>query len=506
MKKSIMLLVIITLISKAFGFTRDITLSYFYGAGSISDAYIISLTIPSVIFGFIGVGISTGYIPMYSRIEKDFGVEASNRFTSNLINILLIISSIIILLSMIFTADLVKVFAAGFSGEVLSLAVVFTRISLLGLYFTLMIFIFKGYLQIKGNYSVPALIGFPLNIITITAIVISYHTNVLVLSIGGVIAIIGQLVLLIYFVNKTGYKHRLILEISDKHIKRMAIISLPTIIGISVNQVNVLVDRTLASQIVEGGISALNYANRLNLFIQAIFVLSISTVMYPIISKMVADDNISGLKKSLSESIISISVLVMPATIGAMIFPRPIVEFLFGRGAFDVKAIVMTSQALFFYSIGMIGFGLREIVSRVFYSFQDTTTPMINASIGVTINIILNLVLSKFMGLEGLALATSIAALLTSLLMLGSIRKKIGPFDFKKIAISFLKILTASAIMGAISYISFSLLGLIINQNLSLLIAIGLGVFLYMIIIFFMKIEEVDHFIKSLMKKIRTQS
>lgn len=506
MKKNIMLLVIITLISKVFGFTRDITLSYFYGAGSISDAYIISLTIPSVIFSFIGIGISTGYIPMYSRIEKDFGIEESNRFTSNLINILLIISSVIILLSIIFTTKLVKVFATGFSGEVLLLAVKFTRISLFGLYFTLIIYIFKGYLQIKGNYCIPALIGFPLNIITIISIVVSYLTNVLVLSIGSVVAVVGQLVLLIYFVNKTEYKHRFILDVSDKHIKKMTIIALPTIIGISVNQVNVLVDRTLASQIVEGGISALNYANRLNLFIQAIFVLSISTVMYPIISKMVADNNTRGLNKSISEAIISISILVIPATIGAMLFPRPIVMFLFGRGAFDVEAITMTSQAVFFYSIGMIGFGLREILSRVYYSFQDTTTPMINASIGVTINIILNLILSKFMGLGGLALATSISALITSLLMLGNIRAKIGPFGFKKIVNSFLKILTASAIMGTISYFSFNLLCLSINQNLSLLIAIGLGALLYMIIIYFMKIDEVDYFIKSLTKKIRTQS
>ncbi len=108
---------IITIISKIFGFIREIILSYFYGASSISDAYLISLTIPGVIFSFIGgVGISTGYTPVYSNIQQKYGEKEGDRFTSNLTNILVIISTLLIIFGLIFTETLVKLFATGFKG------------------------------------------------------------------------------------------------------------------------------------------------------------------------------------------------------------------------------------------------------------------------------------------------------------------------------------------------------------------------------------------------------
>ena len=303
MKKTAILLILITIISKVFGFGREITLSYFYGASNISDAYLISLTIPSVIFAFIGTGISTGYIPMYSNIQQKYGEDEGNRFTNNLSNITIIICTIITIFGLIFTEPIVKLFASGFEGETLDLAVRFTKISLFGIYFTGLMHIFKGFLQIKGNYIIPALVGFPLNFITIAAIFLSSKTNILVLAIGSVIATASQLLLLTPYIYKKGYRHRLGLDIKDEHIKKMLYLALPVIIGVSVNEINILIDRTLASNIAEGGISALNYAKKLNGFVQGLCVTPILTVMYPTISKMAAEDNIKGLKKTLSESV-----------------------------------------------------------------------------------------------------------------------------------------------------------------------------------------------------------
>lgn len=219
MKKTAILVMLITIISKVFGFARDLTLSYFYGTSSISDAFLISLTIPSVIFGFIGAGISAGYIPMYSKIEKDYGEKEGNRYTNNLINILIIISTIIIIFGLSFTEPIVKLFASGFKGERLELAVKFTKISLFGIYFTGLLSIFSGFLQLKGNYAIPALIGFPMNFVLILSILLSSKTNILVLAIGIVIATASQLILLIPFIHKEGYRYKFVIDIKDKHIK-----------------------------------------------------------------------------------------------------------------------------------------------------------------------------------------------------------------------------------------------------------------------------------------------
>jgi putative peptidoglycan lipid II flippase len=503
MKKTAITLMLITILSKIFGFAREITLSYFYGASNISDAYLISLTIPAVIFAFIGTGIATSYIPMYSYIEQIDGVENGNKYTNNLINTLFILCTIIIILGFIFTEQIVKVFASGFEGETLKLAIQFTKISLLGIYSTGIIYIFSAFLQLKGNYVIPALVGFPMNFLFILSILLSSNTNILVLSIGSVIAISSQLILLVPFVHRKGYNYKFIIDFKNDYIIKMMQIALPVIIGVSIYQINVLVDRTMASGIAVGGISALNYSNKINGFVQGIFVLSISTAMYPLISKMAAEKDMLGLKKSISEAISGISLLVIPAIIGSMIFSKPIVELLFGRGAFDAQAITMTSYTLFYYSIGMIGYGLKEVLAKTFYSLQDTKTPMINAAISLIINIVLNVILSRFLGIGGLALATSISVILCTVLLFISLRKKIGSFGMRSISISLIKILCASLVMGLVAKLSFNYLISTISQNLSLLLSIGIGALIYFTIIYFMKIDDVDVIVNIIKRKMR---
>lgn len=508
MEKTAITLMILTIASKAVGFIRELTLSYFYGASNISDAYLIALTIPTVIFAFIGAGLFISYIPLYSHITQEKGVQLADRFTNNIINFVLILCTLILLWGLIFTAPLVKMFAVGFTGKTLELAVFFTRIMLFSICFSGIIYIFSAYLQIKNNYVVPALTSFPTNFIIIIAIVLSSKFNLMVLAVGSVIATVSQLFFLIPFVYKEGYQYRFVLDRHDGYLRKLLFLSLPIMISVSVNQINVLVDRTIASQIVVGGISALNYANKLNLFVHGIFVMSIATVMYPLISKMAAENNIAGLKKSLSESISGINLLVIPATVGVMIFADPIVKLLFGRGAFDEQAISLTAYALFFYAIGMVGFGLREVLSRAFYALQDTKTPMINASIAVVLNIVLNIVLSKFWGIGGLALATSIAALFSTFLLFVTLRRKIGHFGLKNLALSFIKIVIASFVMGVVAKLAYAAFLVKFSANLSLIVSIGIGALVYFVIIYFMKIKEVEEIlllIKKQMKKTNYQ-
>jgi putative peptidoglycan lipid II flippase len=505
MKKIAAILMAITVISKLSGLARDLTLSYIYGASNTSDAYLISMTSPSVIFGFIATGIAAGFIPMYSKILQENGELEANRFTNNLINILFLLCTIVIALGLIFTDQVVRVFASGFNEETLKLTIQFTKITLIAIYFTSAVSIFSGFLQLKDNYIAPALVTIPMNIIIIMSLIISAYTNVVILAIGFVVAIFSQVLLMIPYLKRNRYKYKAIFELKDKNIKKLAYIVMPLVLGVSVNEINVLVDRTLASQLAVGGISALNYADRLNGFVQGIFVISIATVLYPMMSRMAAEKNIEGLKIALAEAVTGINLLVIPATTGFMMLATPIISALFERGAFDDNALQMTSYALFYFSIGMVGFGLRDVFSRAFYSMQDTKTPMINAAIGVILNIILNIILSKYMGIGGLALATSISAIFTTLLLIISLRKKIGPFGLKHISVSFIKILFASLLMGIAAKISFTYFEEIIGSNVALLIAILTGVVSYALIISFMKIDDVELFVKYLKKKLNKE-
>lgn len=502
MKKTVLILMLLTLTSKFLGLFREIALSFFYGASNISDIYLISLTIPSLIFGFVVKGIATGYIPMYSRINKNSGICESNRFTSKLINILIALCVLIVFAVLLFTTEFVRIFASGFQGGDLALATKFTRISIFGIFFTLLASVFSCFLHTKKAFIAPAFVAFPLNLVIIISIVISAKIDVILLAVGSVLAIVAQVLFLVPFVTKAGYIHKYELDFRDEYINKMARLSLPVIIGDSVISINKLIDRTIASQITVGGISALNYSNRIVWFIVGVFVTSIITVTYPTISKHAADDNIEEIKKSIVKSIGAINLFVIPASVGLIIFSTQIVELAFGRGAFDTRAIELTSNALLLYSFSILGIGLREVLSRVFYAFQDTKTPMISGAIGILLNIVLNLILSRFLGIGGLALATSLSAVFTALLMLISLRKKIGSLGIKHMGFTFLKTILASLVMAVICKVFYNSLIDGLNNSLLLILSVIFGVTIYFIIIFLLRIDGVDVVTQAFKRKI----
>jgi len=501
MKKTVFLLMILTLASRLLGLGREITLSYFYGASNLSDAYLISLTIPTVILGFIASGLTTGYIPIYRQLEATGG--STKKFTNQVINLVLLLCGFILILGTFFTPQLVKVFASGFDSAALDMTIQLTRITLFGVFFTGTAHILTGYLQVQEKYLATALVGIPFNVVIISFIVISYQRGLNYLAIGSVFASASQTLFLYVLSRKQGFVYRFQLHLKDRQVRQMIYLAFPVIIGTSVEQINRLVDKTLASQITVGGVSALAYAYRIMSAVQGIFIVSVLTVMYPHISKMAAEKNMIGMKKAVSEAIIGVSLFVVPAVVGVMVLAEPIVALLYGRGAFSEEAVTLTARILFFCIFAMFGHGIQDILARVFYALQDSKTPMFNATLALGLNIVLNIILASVMGISGLALATSLSAITAMLLMWRSLHKKIGVLKLKEIYKAFYKIVAASMVMGLVSRLCFHCLAVVINSNLALILAIGVGGSTYLILILLMKIEAVESVLNSLLNSIR---
>lgn len=483
---------IITIASKTIAFSKDILLAYYYGASQITDAYIIGFSLPGLIFGMIGTGLGTTFIPLYSEALTEKDASIPNNFTNNVINMIIIFCTIVTVIVFTFPEQILAIFASGFGGETLDVAVGFTRIGIFGIYFTGLMYVFQSLLQIKGNYIVPAIVDIPLNMIIMISIVASFFIDVKLIIFGSVIGLFTQLFILVIKAKKYGFTYSFSLDLKDQYVKNMIFLAIPVILGSSTTQINQIVDRTIASQIAVGGISALNYALKLDVFIKSVFIAPIVTVLYPTISGMGTDNKISSMKKLVNESIIVISLLVIPATIGAMVFAKELVMFLFGRGAFDEAAVLMTSSSLFFYSVGMLGFGIRTVLTKVFYSLKDTKTPMINSSIAMLVNIILNIVLSRFLGVGGLALASSIAANIAMLLMIISLKGKIGALGLKNLLIKLCKIALISLMMGLLAKFTYSRVVLILSQNYALVLSIITGFAVYIIMLLMFKIDEAN--------------
>lgn len=488
-------LMIVTMLSKCLGFARDVVLGAAYGLES--DMYIMAMNIPKVLFALVATAIATTFIPLYYENQKEGGDEKALKFSNNIFNIAFVLGVILSILAFIFAEPIVKVFAFGYKGEKFVQTVLFTRIMIFGGLFTGLSSIMTSYLQLKGSFKIPGLTGIPFNIIIISSIILSVKlNNIYILPAGTLLAMASQFLFQIPFAYKKGYRYKPVLDLKDEYIKKIIYLVSPVFIGVAVSQINTTVDRALASTLHNGSVAALNYANRLNGFVMGLFIASVGAVIYPMLSKLSLNNDNEKFSDSIVKSTNIIVLLVMPISIGAMFLSTPIVSFLFERGKFDAQATQMTAIALVFYAVGMLGFGLREILTKVFYSLQDTKTPMINGVISMVLNILFNLVLIRFMGHAGLALGTSLSALICIFLLFRSLRNRIGDFGQGNIIKVVLKALTSSIIMGVIVLLVHKVLSDIlgagfISEAISLFGSIGVGVIIYSVSIYLFKVDEI---------------
>ena len=500
--QSASILFIATIISKVVGFLRDLVIGYVYGIGVISDSYLMALNIITVAFiSLLCVAIQSTYMPVYTDIEAKDGKLKALKFTSNIINIIFIISLIVVVLGWFFTEPLVKLFATGFEGERLKLTMQLTRIILFSVGLVCITYVLKAYLEIHDYFLVTGLMPLPYNTSIIIAVLLSKTFGVEILAYGTVFAFFAQMAFLIPFCYKKGFRYKFNINLLDKNVKQMGLAIIPVLIGASAYQINSLVDKNLSSFLDTGSLSALNYAYKLNIFVIGVFVASITTVMYPLFSKLGSNRNLKQLKIALCKSVNAVILITMPISVGAFILSKPIVRILFEKGAFDANATIITAQVLSCYAIGMVASGMRDILVRIFYSLQDTKIPMKNSILCVICNILFNLILIQTMKVSGLALGSSLAAIVAVCFLMIQLRKKIGKFNAMSILITLLKTFTASCIMAFIVLKLFAKISLI-SEFLALAVSVSIGAIVYSIIVLILKVDSTDYIINIVKSKI----
>ena len=511
-KTTALVLMLIILTSKITGFFRDIVLAQTFGAGEITDAYLTALNIPVVLFDGISAALGTTFIPIYFKIKSSKGQEEVNKFTSNILNIVILISLVFVLLGVIFAPYIVKIFAVGFKGDVFDLTVNYSKILIFSMVFIAINGLVSSYLVASGNVYISGAITIPFNIFVIIAIIFASVTESYVMVYGTLIAYIAQLLFQLPLLIKKGYKHRLTVNLRDENIRQILFLVIPVFIGSYINQINAVVNRTLASTLDSGSITALNYANKLNMFAVGVIAVAISTIMYPILSKLASEGNKKLFKINISKSINMIVIIMLPIMVVMTTFSTEIVKVLFEEGSFNSHDTYLTSTALFFYSIGILSYGLKELLAKSFYSLQDTKTPVRNATISVVINIVFSIILVNIMGIGGLTLASSISATVTTMLLLISLRKKIGKIGFSYILKTFIKGAIASIVMYIIMRIAYNYI-FIYGSRFALesrkfiafncFISVILGMSTYLIVVLALKVKEVKEIFDAILFKLK---
>ena len=501
--KSTFIIMVVSLISRALGFIRDMLIGKSFGIGMYTDAYNIAVAIPETIFTLVGLAISTAFLPTLSKIKAKNGSKDMYRFANNIINILFIISLILFIITSIFSKELVFIIAKGLSEDAALLAISLTRITLINLLFLSVNACFTSLLQVNEDFVVPSILGLFFNLPMITYLLVFRNYDIVGLTIANVIGNFFRVAVQVPSLLKHGYKYEFAINLKDERLKAILILIIPVIIGAGANSLNMIVDKSVASFLEEGSISALDFAQKLIFFINSIITTSIASVVYPLMANMRNNDDKNGFVEILKKSIAYLAILLIPITVGIVIFDRDIVKIIYERGEFKEYAVNLTTLALLGYGFGIFFTGIRDILNSTLFSMGKTKITTINGIIGVVINIVFSIILSKYIGIIGIALASVIAMAVTAVLLFISIIKLEKGFIIKDILKKIGLITINSIIMGIVITLIVINLRNTLNSIILLLLGTSVGIVIYLILCYAFKIEEVIEIKNLILKKIK---
>jgi putative peptidoglycan lipid II flippase len=505
-KKTALLITIIVLCSKLIGFTREIILAYFYGTSHVVDAYLMAYAIPSIVFGWI-ISLSVTYTPIYTDVRVKLGEDKSIKFTNNIISIAVTLSLASAVLGIIFSSQIVNLAAPGFEGKVYELTDKFVKVSVLSVIFNVFAQILIAYLNCDEKFVLSNLSGLAVSSTQLLIIYLSSKAGIEVLKYSLVLPYLFQLAILYIFSTKNGYRFKFELKITPE-IKQAFAILAPIFISSMISQINGFINKIFASGLVEGSISSLNYSITIRRFIYDIFSIAITTMIYPMISKGIANNDKDGVKNMVTKAINIVIILFIPITVGGILLSKQAVYFIYERGQFGSQSTQMTSLALQMYFLGLSALVLRDILTKVFYSMKDTKISLYLNLVTVGLCIVFSASLVKPMAHGGLALASSLSEIITLPLFFIILRKRLGNLGMRNSLFIFIKSSVSSFIMGISVYFIIGYMNSILGTAklftlLSIAISAAIGALIYLIIMKLMKVKEMDYFmdiIKAMFK------
>ena len=414
------------LISRIFGLLRDQIFAYFFGATYVADAFNTAFKIPNLLRRLFGEGaLGAAFIPIYQEIGVKQGKKAQLYFALNLLTILLSFLTAACLISLMLAPWIVKIIAPGFNEVTYELTVKLTRIMFPFLILIGFSSMLVSILNSHKLFFIPALTSSFMNVIMIGAMLLpgfflekSVEELSVWLSFGVLSGGIVQTITLFPLLRKLGYSVNPVFNFKSDTIRVLWKKFIPGVVGIAVRQINLLADQILASLLVIGSISALNYGNRLMQLPFGIIGVSAGAAVIPYFSDYVAKKEWGNLNSKLNFALRTMLFFSIPITLLIVLLGKDVIRVLFMRGVFDDTALNMSYSALVFYSLGLIFLCLNRVLIPVFYAHKNTKTPVKISIYIVIINLILNVILMQFMKHNGLALATSVSVIVQFFIIL----------------------------------------------------------------------------------------
>ena len=428
--RTVAMMMAITIIGKIMGVLRERMQAVHFGgntAESIAFAHasILPRNFLDIMFA---AAFSASFIPVFSMYLETKGKKAAFDLAALFISIVTVLTVGVAVVSMLFAHP---IFTLTLRADYLPPGTVDLGVTLLRIMFPLMIlsglaFSFTGILQSLGEFRIPAAMSVVSNgIILLYYFFLVDRFGVYGLAVAFLIGWGAQAVIQLPFLIKHRFKFRFLINPKDPGLRKIAKLALPVMLSSWVLPINILVNAYVASGLYgDFGVNAIHFANTLFAIISGVFILSVSNVIFPKLSRQAAAKDTHGFSETINETVRVLLFFLLPLTFGLMALSEPLVGLILGGGQFDDIAVQFTGTALFHFAIGAVGFGILTILSRACYAMLDGRTPIVAAVAAIIINTILSFALAPHLDVAGPALANAIAQTLGAAILVISLTRK----------------------------------------------------------------------------------
>ena len=420
--KSSVIVSLSILASRVLGLARDITIATLFGAGALTDAFFVAFRIPNLLRRIFAEGaFSSAFTPAFSRKLK-VSRKSAETFAGQVLTVLLLSTATAVVTGEILAPLIIKVVAPGLDRELSALSVKLLREMLPYIFLVSLTAFFGGILNSFNHFFAPAFSTalFNLSVIAL-ALVLAERMSVESLAVGVLAGGILQVALQIPFLRRFSFSPKPLRGMPED-VKETLKNILPGVVGFGARQLSMLIDTVLASFLKSGAISYLYYANRFVQLPLGMFAVGISQVLLPRLARL----NGKRYEEELSTGIILCLAVVVPSSVGLILFGKPIVDLFFNHGAFSAEDLSGTYHVLWAYSVGLLAFSVEKIVVNAHYSLNEYRYPVVVSYATLLFNLPVNLLLCFVLGMgaSGLALGTSLTSYLSTTFLLRSMRNR----------------------------------------------------------------------------------
>ena len=500
--------------SRVLGWLRLSVLGATFGGSPDLDAFIAAFKIPDAIFGLLVAGaLASAFIPVFTGyLAREREAEAWH-VASSVLNALLVLLVAFSAVMWLLAPIVVPTFVTRFNDpRQIALTVDLTRLMLLSPIFmglsSLTTGILNSYRQFLSGATAPIVYNLVIILFTLFGWpFLGIHAAALGVVVGALVMWLVQLPELTF--RRTRYSASL--DLAHPGVRDVLRLAGPRTLALGAVQIVFFVDTFLASGMPTGSLVALNYAFQLLMLPLGVFSIAISAAIFPTLSHFASLGQVNRMRDAVQQGIRWILFLTLPTAILMIVLRRPIVNLLFQYGNFGPDERELTQAAFLFYSLGLAGHALIQILARAYFAARDTTTPLALTLVSIGLNVVLDLLLAQPLGINGLALANSIATLVEAalLLMLLATRARLRLVG---LGVSSLKQVSASLLMGVAMFGFIRLTNLpfdlLVDPSkpvlfLQTLLAATVGGMVYLGAAYFLKISELGEIIAVVKTRLR---